>query len=152
MGSVKGNRFEGDLPASGDYTIRVYLYRNAARRGESANYSLEVAIAAAGDVPSEAGGASETGFHATGEIPCARYAGQPMRSCRVGVIRRGGGSATVRVFWPDGGERNLYFEKGRLDSSDSEAGVWAERVSDLNKVFVGTEERFEIPDALIYGG
>ena len=54
IGSNEGNRFEGDLPESGDYTIRVYLYRNAARRGESARYSLEIAIAAAGDVPSEA--------------------------------------------------------------------------------------------------
>lgn len=56
IGSNEGNRFEGDLPESGDYTIRVYLYRNAARRGESARYSLEVAIAAAGEVPSEADG------------------------------------------------------------------------------------------------
>ena len=54
IGSNEGNRFEADLPESGDYTIRVYLYRNAARRGESAKYSLEIAIAAAGDVPSEA--------------------------------------------------------------------------------------------------
>jgi hypothetical protein len=75
-----------------------------------------------------------------------------MGSCRFGVIRRGGGSATVRVFWADGGERNLYFEGGKLTSSDSEAGVHVERVGDLNKVFVGTEERFEIPDAVIYGG
>jgi hypothetical protein len=28
-----GDRFEGQLAKSGDYTIQVYLYRNAARRG-----------------------------------------------------------------------------------------------------------------------
>lgn len=54
IGSVEGNRFEGELPENGDYTIRVYLMRNAARRNEKAHYTLEAAIAAAGDVPSEA--------------------------------------------------------------------------------------------------
>jgi len=166
IGSIKGKRFEGDLPKSGDYTIRVYLMRNAARRGETANYSLEVAIAAAGDLPSEAGGTSDAGpsesdalvagtdFNATGEIPCAQHKGQPMRSCRFGVIRRGGGSVTVRVFWPDGGERNLYFENGKVSSSDakSETAISTEREGDLIKVRVGRDERFEIPDAVIYGG
>ena len=166
VGSNDGNEFEGDLPESGDYAIRVYLYRNVARRGETANFRLEVAIAAADDVPSEAGGASAAGpsrndaivpgtdFNAIGEIPCARYEGQPMRSCRFGVVRRGNGSATVRVFWPDGGERYLYFENGRATSSDSEskAGISSQRQGDLNKVFNGADERFEIPDAVIYGG
>lgn len=50
VGSVAGNRFEGGLPKSGDYTIRVYLMRNAARRDATANYRLEVAITTAGDV------------------------------------------------------------------------------------------------------
>jgi hypothetical protein len=44
IGSREGNSFAGDLPETGDYTIRGYLFRNAARRGEVANYSLEVAI------------------------------------------------------------------------------------------------------------
>ena len=60
VGSTKGVRFDGDLPASGDYTIRVYLMRNAARRGETANYSLEVAIAAVDETSSETGGTSTT--------------------------------------------------------------------------------------------
>jgi len=39
IGSTEGNQFEGDLPQSGDYTIRVYLMRNAARRNEKAHYT-----------------------------------------------------------------------------------------------------------------
>lgn len=54
IGSAEGKRFEGELPEGGDYSIRLYLMRNAARRDEQANYSLEVAIAAAGDAPSAA--------------------------------------------------------------------------------------------------
>lgn len=44
IGSISGNRFEGPLPADGDYTIRVYLMRSAARRNESASYTLEVGM------------------------------------------------------------------------------------------------------------
>lgn len=38
------NRFEGVLPASGDYIVSVYLYRNAARAGRNSNYTLEISI------------------------------------------------------------------------------------------------------------
>ena len=44
VGSTSGNQFEGRLPASGDYKVRVYLMRSAARRDEIANYRLEMVI------------------------------------------------------------------------------------------------------------
>jgi hypothetical protein len=44
VGSTSGNQFEGTLPASGDYKVRVYLMRSAARRDEIANYRLEMII------------------------------------------------------------------------------------------------------------
>jgi hypothetical protein len=44
IGSSAGNQFEGRLPASGDYKVRVYLMRSAARRDEIANYRLEMII------------------------------------------------------------------------------------------------------------
>ncbi len=44
MGHLSGNRFTTALSASGDYTIRVYLMRNAARRDENADYSLTVSL------------------------------------------------------------------------------------------------------------
>ena len=75
-----------------------------------------------------------------------------MHQCRFGVIRRGSGNATVRVFWPDGGERNIYFENGRAGSSDSSAPIRSEKTLDLNRVFIGKQERFEIVDAVIFGG
>ena len=45
-GSVAGNRFQGRLSATGDYRVRIYLMRNAARRGERADFSLSIAIGA----------------------------------------------------------------------------------------------------------
>ncbi|MDV5168387.1 hypothetical protein [Photobacterium rosenbergii] len=48
-GSINENQFEGALPSSGDYKIRVYMMRSAARRNEVAPYRLEVVIAGKGD-------------------------------------------------------------------------------------------------------
>ena len=61
IGSTSGNQSEGVLPECGDYKIRVYLMRNAARRGETANYRLEMIIAGAG--------AGSGGGAASGEVP-----------------------------------------------------------------------------------
>jgi len=44
VGSTSGNQFEGSLPKSGAYKIRVYMMRNAARRDEVANYRLEMIV------------------------------------------------------------------------------------------------------------
>ena len=44
VGSTSGNSFTGRLPSNGDYVVRVYLMRNAARRDEHSNYSLSVGV------------------------------------------------------------------------------------------------------------
>ena len=45
-GAATVTRFDGTLPVAGDYTIRVYLMRNAARRDETMSFTLAVAIGA----------------------------------------------------------------------------------------------------------
>ena len=44
VGSTSGTSFRGRLPSNGDYVVRVYLMRNAARRDEHANYTLTVGV------------------------------------------------------------------------------------------------------------
>ncbi|MGY6213518.1 PliI family lysozyme inhibitor of I-type lysozyme [Methylolobus aquaticus] len=62
VGSTSGNHFVGELPSDGQYTVRVYLMRNAARRNETARYSLDLAIggakttAGAATTPAASGG------------------------------------------------------------------------------------------------
>jgi hypothetical protein len=56
-GQVAGPHFEGKLPQDGDYAIRVYLMPSAARRSESAKYTLTVKVT--GDAA--AGQAAATG-------------------------------------------------------------------------------------------
>ena len=46
IGSSEGNKFSGKLPKSGDYVVRAYLMRNAARRNEASSYSIEFKITA----------------------------------------------------------------------------------------------------------
>ncbi|SDN39780.1 hypothetical protein SAMN04489798_0198 [Pseudomonas arsenicoxydans] len=46
-GSIMGNHFMGPLPDDGEYTVQVYLMRNAARRNEVANYSLSLNLSLA---------------------------------------------------------------------------------------------------------
>lgn len=259
-GSMAQNQYEGILPASGDYKVRVYLVRSAARRDEVARYRLEMIIAGGGaktspaefrpgtaaalvpaapedggprlwevtgvskglhlregasraarviatyapgalldnlgcrrtdegiwcDVQQLGGGprgyvaaqflrpaispdgaaamgpdtsASRAGqgeFDATGQIPCAQYAGQPMTQCDFGVARAGGGDATVVVTRPDGTKRAIFFRNGNPIGADtSEADGYHElsvsREADLHLIRVGPE-RYEIPVAVILGG
>lgn len=44
IGSSSGNRFQVKIPSSGSYAINTYLMRNAARRGEMANYTLSISV------------------------------------------------------------------------------------------------------------
>ncbi len=46
VGSTNGDQFEGVTKKSGDYRIRVYLMRNAARREETAKFRLETIVGA----------------------------------------------------------------------------------------------------------
>lgn len=50
------NAWRGSLSTSGTYTIAVYLYRNAARRGERAEFTLDISVLG------EAGGRVEGDF------------------------------------------------------------------------------------------
>ena len=95
-------------------------------------------------------------FDATGTIPCARQAGQPLGQCAFGVARAGGGYATVVVTRPDGRQRAIFFRMGRpLGADTSQADGYLEfrasKEGDLNLIRIG-DERYEIPDAVVLGG
>lgn len=158
IGNINGNQYEGTLPADGDYKIRVYMMRSAARRNEVAHYRLEMIIGAgqpAAQAASHDAKVPGTDFHATGDIPCSMGKGQPTGFCPFGVTREGGGSAMVTVTRPDGRNRVIFFEKGTAtgyDQSQADTGAFkAERKDDLSIIHIG-EERYEIADAVVFGG
>ena len=156
IGSTSGNQFEGVAPASGDYRVRVYLMRSAARRNETANYRLEMIATGGGDgAPPGDALVPGTSYHATGDVPCAVGAGRPTGRCPFGVTREGNGSGIVIITKPDGRTRAIFFENGRAtgyDMSQADPGEFgASRNGDLTIVTIG-DERYEIPDAVIFGG
>jgi uncharacterized protein YraI len=89
---------------------------------------------------------------ASGRIPCAMSGSQPMTSCAFRVSRGRGGTASVWVALPAGGERYLDFREGKLVGSNPGLSFRQRRTGDLNRIRIGGQERYEIPDALIYGG
>lgn len=157
IGSTSGNEWTGTLTADGEYTVRVYLMRSAARRHESAKYTLTVGITggSAGVVSSHDAKVAGTPYHATGNIPCSTAAGQPTGSCSFGVTREGNGSGMVTVTKPDGRTRTIFFKKGKAtgyDQSQADIGKFsAKKQGDLSVIHIG-QERYEIPDAVIWGG
>ncbi|WP_352772068.1 SH3 domain-containing protein [Mesorhizobium sp. M0684] len=83
-------------------------------------------------------------------IPCARYLGQPMTSCKAGVVRTGD-KTDVTVTWPDGGTRIISFKAGKPAGADAPGEFRFTREGSLNMIRVGASERFEITDALALG-
>ncbi|WP_170462391.1 SH3 domain-containing protein [Ruegeria arenilitoris] len=230
-GSVEGNVYDGTLPASGEYRLRVYLMRSAARRNEAANYSMHISIddvasegpssefadglsggpdwwqvarvsdgdllnvrsrpgtdneivgkLANGDVVANLGcemageskwcqigdadrnaigwasgrylreGSPPSRNEAKGMVPCAMAPSQPTGSCTFRVSRGSGGTASVWVTMPAGDERYFDFREGNLVGTDPGLSHSQERRGDLNVILLGNGERYEIPDAVIYGG
>ncbi len=96
-----------------------------------------------------------TSYHATGNIPCSMGSGQPTGSCPFGVKRQGNGSGSVTVTKPDGRTRSIFFENGRAtgyDVSQADPGEFsASKEGDMSIIRIG-QERYEIPDAVIFGG
>ena len=71
-------------------------------------------------------------------------------------MRAGGGYATIVVTKPDGVSRAIYFVRGQLLGADTSQAdgyppVSGDKENDLSFIKVG-DERYEIPDAVIFGG
>jgi len=88
---------------------------------------------------------------ATGDVPCARYVGQPMTHCAAAVARKGEEAADVTVTWPDGGTRIINFRDGKPAGANSRGAFRFTREGTLNMIRIGLSERFEITDALPFG-
>jgi len=154
IGSTGGNEWSDTLPADGNYTIRVYLMRSAARRGETANYTLTVGITGqpVKGAPASDAKVKGTPYHATGKVPCS-MGDAPVGSaqCDFGVIRGGPGRAVIHVTPPGGLKRTLKFADGKV-SADGGGKVKASQSGDEWSVEVNDYEHYRIPDAVISGG
>jgi hypothetical protein len=87
IGSNGGNSFNGRLPQTGDYRIRVYLMRNAARRGESATYALDVGVS--GQMGGPGGPGRPGGPGGPGGPGMGNGSGPPISAGNMGAYCRG---------------------------------------------------------------
>lgn len=98
-----------------------------------------------------------TPFHARGDVRCVLAAGQSPQWCPFGVIRKGDGSAIVKITVPGGG-RTLDFTKGKVRKAQIDGAprgaklkFEAKRTKDVTSVKIGNE-RYDIEDAIVFGG
>lgn len=155
VGSSMGNKASVVVPMDGEFTVQVYLMRSAARRGAASKFTLTTSLQGQA-LPAIASSKDElvpgTPFHATARVKCTPPFKANLTSCDVGVIRRGlDGTATVQVRWPQG-VRHILFVKGKPIATDSAQPITNAKTQDMNKVTIGGDEVFDIPDALLTGG
>lgn len=158
MGESLENRMpERILPTEGDYVIRVFLVRAAARRNESSTFTLIVGLSGKPLPNSGAAGDRKipgTAFHASTDVPAYYYLDSKLTKCKAYVQRRGtDGTATVELRF-GAMKRRVLFVKGQPTASDSSEPFTYEREDDVTIVKFGDDpsERFEIPDVLLFGG
>ena len=158
IGSTSGDRFVGKGPKDGDYTVRVYLMRNAARRGATVNYTINFAVAddSRGSAVVVPGDAGPTTYDASGKVKCS--AGKPTLDqwCGFRVLRdRATKSAEIWIEIiankDEARYRVLYFRDGTFTTHDKAKLSW-QRQDDNWWVGADGREFYLIPDALIYGG
>ena len=98
-----------------------------------------------------------TPFHASAKITCVpaieKFREKKPQECEAFVIRRGfDGTATVEIPQESSVPRRILFVKGKPVASDSLYPVTFSRRDDFTIVTFDTDERYEIPDALVFGG
>jgi len=152
MGENDGtNKFSGTSAKSGVYKIRVFLYRNAARNGTSATYSLNIGVKGAGASGSGDAKVAGTKYNATGNLDAALgSAKKGSSSAKFGVIRNGG-SADIDVQIPGLLKHRLHFVQSSW-SCDGGNSVKSKKVDDEWEVIINDYEHYYIVDGMIYGG
>jgi len=163
IGSTLGNDFSAELASSGEYTIRVYLMRNAARRNESVNYALDIGVS--GDV--KKGSAPPSGavitassdapakWDASGHVKCSAGSDKFDRQCGFRVVRdlprKAADIWIANVAAGQSTYRYLHYADKVFTSNDKARLAW-QRQDDNWWVSADGKEFYFIPDALIHGG
>ena len=164
IGSTSGNDFSGNLAASGEYTIRVYLMRNAARRNESAKYTLDIGVsgdanksggAAPAAATAAAGNAGPAKWDASGNVKCSAGSDKFDKECGFRVVRdlpkKAADIWIANIANGQADYRYLHYADKVFTGNDKAKLAW-QRKDDNWWVSVDGKEFYFIPDALIHGG
>ena len=153
--SINGNNYKGIVTKTGKFKIRVYLYRNAARRNEAAAFALKIAATVANSKPIPASVDAKvkgTNYHANGDLRAID--GSTKTRASFGVIRFSGGNAEVHTkMIATGHERILLFTNGKWSCKSNTCNVvFKKSAIDEWEVIVNNKEHYFITEAVVYGG
>jgi len=157
MVGVGANRAPWRCLVSNDGVVAEIMFAGKDGDGPGEGAAVQLPERVAVDAPSYDAKVPGTNFNATGQLACARMAGQPMTQCKFGVVRKGNGNGSITVFWPDGGNRVIFFEDetpmsydqsqadgdAKMTVGKSDNGIYTVKIGD---------QRFEIVDSIITGG
>ncbi|MFI2810662.1 MULTISPECIES: hypothetical protein [Microbulbifer] len=152
IGSTHGNRFSQVLPSSGVYTIQAYLMPSAARRDETANFSLDISLTAGTPATPTTGDVQwPLEYDTAGKLTCAVGDAEFSLACPFRV-RRHRPEATIWTISPADPSvlRILYFRKNRFSTNGAAKVQW-QRQGDNWRVDIGEQESYLVPDAVIQG-
>lgn len=156
IGSIGGSSWSGTIHDEGAYTIRVYLMRNAAKRDETADYTLRVKLSGRkADAnlapPKKFVTIKHSPFRATGSLPC-RMGPDENRStqCPFGVIRGKPGNAIVYITKPEGKKRILTFMDDNV-TVEGNITLRSRKIDDMWYIDVNGKEHYLLPDLIITG-
>jgi hypothetical protein len=156
IGQLQGMEAKLLLPADGTYVVRVYLMRSAARRSERAAYTLDISLTGRPLIPmpfAQDANVAGTPFHATAEVRCRTPGAELHAVCQAGVVRRGhDGTASLEMRDARGLIRQVLFVQGQAVASDAAEPLRATRSGDVLTIQIGSDESYEIRDALLTGG
>lgn len=148
IGSNEGNSFSGTSTITGPHKIRVYLYRNSARKGVTANYKLKIST----NTPSVSSNTTNdvivdgTKYNATGELK------NTQGYSKFGVIRSNGG-AEVHIFSANKISKIFKFFKGEWLCDYGICKLTFTKISpDEWELICNGTDKYYVPDAVIYGG
>jgi hypothetical protein len=149
IGSTSGNRAARRAPIEGNYVIRVYLMPSSARRGEKSTFTIRANVTGMPIVADTAVTKGKAQFSAKATVPCSLDLFKDVTSCPAGVIRRGGGSATL-VFSPKGQTRRVLIVDGKPVAWDTTGPVTLWKSGEKLIVKFG-EDQFTVDSTFISG-
>lgn len=153
-GDISGNSFDSMLTENGDYSVNVFLMRSAARRNETARYTLSIRLDPGKATTTRNGAAIRwpASYDASGQLRCMNIAERSNTWCEFRVQRRPG-AATIWVVRADNPNalRVIYFANKAFSTDDTWKVSWKQD-GDNWRVTVGKDELYIIPDAAIFGG
>lgn len=154
IGSTSGLEFHGSAPASGLFTVRVYLMGSAARQSKSTKFSLEIGVTGKTGGAAAAAQSWPAKYDATGNVKCS--AGKPAldQQCAFRVVReKGKPKAEIWIAIPGqkGACRFLAYNDKVFTTRGPGDLSW-QRKEDNWWVGVDGTEFYFIPDAALLGG